>query len=155
VTPDIDYDLICRVAKRRAQTLRGQRVEWEDLAQETILHALKGRKSIDGPMTDLLRRDMFNSRSVSRQHRVSLRELAVVPRYNYLPLGVQRAISELTPRQSQVLYLIYWQGHSNREAAKELGVNESRVGQLNRAILKRFRAALTNRPAQVPDRAGR
>ncbi len=68
----IDYDHICRVARYRARSLPPS-VDWRDLAQEAALRGLMGRKSIDGPMTDLLRKDaIFGSVRTRLFDRVSL-----------------------------------------------------------------------------------
>ena len=54
---------------------------------------------------------------------------------------------KLTPRQQQVLRLIYWEGMSERAAAKVLGVDRSTVAASKKRSLRKLKGLLENTPA--------
>ena len=60
-------------------------------------------------------------------------------------VDLERARQCLSAREQQVISLLFDLDWSNREVARELGVNESRVSQIKRAALSRLRASLRNR----------
>lgn len=132
ITPN--FDLINRIAKIKAKKLPPWAlVDADDLAQESIVHALHGRKSIDGPMKDLMRKqgrfgdtrcspasfqihkDSTALRSPSHLNRVISR------------VDIERLLSKLPPRRRQYIQLHYLDGMSVSETAEAMGTNSRHV----------------------------
>jgi RNA polymerase sigma factor for flagellar operon FliA len=57
-------------------------------------------------------------------------------------VDVQRARQSLSLKENQVISLLYDADAQNRDVARALGVNESRVSQIKRAALSKLRARL-------------
>ena len=55
---------------------------------------------------------------------------------------LRRARRALSARENRVISLLYELDWKNRDVAWELGVNESRVSQINRVALTKLRAGL-------------
>ena len=122
------------------------------------------RHRIWGAMLDFLRGEDPLSRAERRQVRaasagrpsaatISLDELpAFEPRstrctsYAFTDrVDLERARQRLSAREQQVVSLLFDLDWSNREVARELGVNESRVSQIKHAALSKLRESLRNR----------
>jgi RNA polymerase sigma factor (sigma-70 family) len=122
------------------------------------------RHRIWGAMLDFLRGEDPLSRAERRQVRaasagrpsaatISLEELpAFEPRstrctsYAFTDrVDLERARQRLSAREQQVVSLLFDLDRSNREVARELGVNESRVSQIKHAALSKLRESLRNR----------
>jgi RNA polymerase sigma factor for flagellar operon FliA len=122
------------------------------------------RHRIWGAMLDFLRGEDPLSRAERREVRagradrpsaatISLEELpAFEPRsarctsYTFTDrVDLERARQRLSAREQQVVSLLFDLDWSNREVARELGVNESRVSQIKHAALSKLRESLRNR----------
>jgi RNA polymerase sigma factor (sigma-70 family) len=55
----------------------------------------------------------------------------------------------LSARENRVVSLLYERDWKNRDVARELGVNESRVSQIKHAALSKLRARLQDRSSGV------
>lgn len=141
---------IDRTAKRIAGKLRGNLIEWSDLAQETKLRWLTGRKSIRGPMLDLLRCGVIgNSRKAPIQRRVDFNPQwpsGETPETLFarqeLPTPLIRAIASLDDRSRRMLRLIYWDDLKSQDAAAVLGVSPGRVTQLRQQVLRKLKESI-------------
>jgi RNA polymerase sigma factor for flagellar operon FliA len=60
-------------------------------------------------------------------------------------VDLERARQCLSAREQKVIALLFDLDWSNREVARELGVNESRVSQIKHAALSRLRGSFRNR----------
>jgi RNA polymerase sigma factor for flagellar operon FliA len=60
-------------------------------------------------------------------------------------MDLERARQRLSAREQRVISLLFDFDWNNREVARELGVNESRVSQIKNAALSKLRACLRNR----------
>jgi len=60
-------------------------------------------------------------------------------------VDLERARQCLSAREQKVIALLFDLDRSNREVARELCVNESRVSQIKCAALSKLREALRNR----------
>ncbi len=122
------------------------------------------RHRIWGAMLDFLRGEDPLSRAERREVRaasadrpsavtISLEELpAFDPRgahctsYTFADrIDLERARQCLSARERKVVSLLFDLDWSNREVARELGVNESRVSQIKHAALSKLRESLRNR----------
>jgi RNA polymerase sigma factor (sigma-70 family) len=144
----LDYDQICRVARR----LGRPPFDWRDLAQESALHALLGRKSIKGPMQDLIRRHAligwYRSGYVNKHRCVSGTPATWVstnPDAFSLPIimpRLQHLIDELPVQQRRVLRLQYWSGLRQAEIAEQLGLTQARISQIHTEAIQRLRVSI-------------
>lgn len=146
----IDHRHIDYTAKRLAGKLRGNLIEWRDLAQEAKLRALSGRKSIRGPMLDLLRCGVIgDSRRRPPQGRVALdrnQPCADTPESVYarreLPTTLIHAIAALDERSRLLLRLIYWDDMKSEDAAAILGVSQGRVTQIRQQVIRKLKESI-------------
>lgn len=106
----------------------------EEIAHDAFLRS--AHRIVDGSVsspTSYLYRAVTNlardlQRGRSRRWRRDLH--AVGPRSVSDPdanVDVRRAVAELSPAQRAVVYLVYWEDRSEREAAQVLGVSPSTV----------------------------
>lgn len=125
---DIDYERICRVAHKHARKLPF--TDWRDLAQEAALATLSGRKSIDGPMLDWLRRQgwITNHRSASVNpgwERVSFHgNLPNTPSGESRVIALvdlQHLLGRLTPKRRTAIVLQHIVGMTEGEILKAFG----------------------------------
>lgn len=142
----IDYSNIRRAADRLYSRLpRGVGIDADDLAQEAVLAGLRGRKSRDWPMIDLLRKQGW-----MRQHRCNYkgrRPVSFPERHNdrfkrsfarensYGAVHLEQAwiaavdvytlLDRLDPRQKEAIRLHYLVGMTAPEIAIELGLSPS------------------------------
>jgi RNA polymerase sigma factor (sigma-70 family) len=122
------------------------------------------RHRIWGAMLDFLRGEDPLSRAERREIRgtaadrpvsatISLEDVpAYQPRstrctsYSFAErIDLERARQYLSAREQRVISLLFDLDWSNREVARELGVNESRVSQIKRVALSKLRVSLRNR----------
>ena len=80
----MDYERTVRAARWIARNLPVQcQIDWQDLAQESALEQLRGRKSVTGPMLDALRRAPLIGRSRPSERKdlrqAEMPELSVPP----------------------------------------------------------------------------
>ncbi len=137
----IDYERICHAAKLRAGRV-GPWIDHRDLAQEAALRGLMGRKSIDGPISDYLRKQAI----VGSRGQCTSEPLSVVANYAsserrsepILPT-VRAALRRLTPRQQVILRLIYVEEREVREVAGIMGLVPAYVSQLHNGALREAR----------------
>ena len=59
-------------------------------------------------------------------------------------LEVRRLIASLMPREREIIFRHYIQGHSQRHIAEDLQVSESRISQLQRRALLHLRAMMSS-----------
>lgn len=152
----IDYDRIRRIAFRRGRMLRGAAsIDWEDLAQEAVLAALRGRKSIHGPMYDLARQQGMIGRHRSHHanfQRVDPDVLGLLPAAEAsgftILARVEGALASLPPPLQVILRLLYWEGASQQEAASQVGITQGRVSQLHSEAIRLVRKRLAQKAIQ-------
>ena len=106
-------------------------VNREDLEQEAILALLRGRKSVKGPMQDLLRQ--VYGRYYEKRG-------ATIPLENYIesappPPSPERSVrlpvlEFLRPLSRIVLRMRYWEGLEYAEIGRRLGKSESGAKQI-------------------------
>ena len=139
----IDYDLICKVAKQRARKLPYGVADWRDLAQEAALRGLMGRKSVDGPMQDLLRKQLVGSEVRSGKSATILVDLDTIS-YNLTTssaaadtvLIADETIKQLvydpklTSREQRLLKAIIKGNATLEELAYRRKVSPGRISQL-------------------------
>lgn len=115
---------ISRMARYQASRLRGGLIEAGDLENEAVLAALRGRKSISGPMQDFIHKQSI----VGTYHhsikvpatRVPLDSISRVSvpsheKRSIEKVSVEKLLSELTVRQKAALTLHYWFGITRTE----------------------------------------
>jgi RNA polymerase sigma factor for flagellar operon FliA len=132
--------------------------------------ATYAKHRIRGAMLDFLREEDPLSRTERRRTRtanaayeralpatISLEQLpAHEPRSEYSParclstrfadrVDLDRARECLSDRQNRVISLLFDLDWQNRDVARKLGVNESRVSQIRQAALSKLRARLQDR----------
>lgn len=135
---------IQKLASRMARRLRPcNAIDSNDLAQESEMFALRGRKSIKGPMQDLMRREF------SPLERVSLSDNLRVdgtPESIYatreLEARVNAAVDALPGRLCFVVRMVFWRGVEKVRIARQLKVSGGRVTQMENEALKRLRRKL-------------
>lgn len=146
----IDYAYLQRVARIFCRRLpHWACVDAEDLAQESALGALRGRKSRTGPMQDALRKQgwMKQHRGAGETIRVALNEQT----YSHSPesglvarIDIDLLLSRLTPRQRQAVALHHLAGMTEAEMSKSLAIPIPRVRNRIHQGLKNMRSrALT------------
>lgn len=129
----IDYTYLQRVARTFSRRLpQWACVDAEDLAQESALAALRGRKSRKGPMQDALRKQgwMKQHRSGGETIRVALDERT----YGHSPesrlvakIDIELLLSRLTFYQRQAVVLHHLAGMTETEMSKSLAIPIQRV----------------------------
>lgn len=108
---------------------------WERFLKETVEHPQQ-----EELITDLLLTDELDG--------VWLDE---VPDNSDVSEKIRRLIRfHLTPRQQQVIRLIYWESKSERRIAEMLGVSRSTVVGLKRDSLNKLKRLIENRPTISP-----
>jgi DNA-directed RNA polymerase specialized sigma subunit len=63
-------------------------------------------------------------------------------------VDLDRARQRLSERENRVIPLLFNLDWQNRDVARQLGVNESRVSQIRHAALSKLRARLRNRDSR-------
>lgn len=151
------YPLLFRTI---SESTGAPRAEVEDLVQEVLLHAWKGRRDFRGEssalgwLLSICRHkilDRFRHRARERRARGILRALGELDRApipteilesRELRRQVRRALSSLPPDYALVLRQLYAEGHSVRTIARAAGESEKSVeSRLQRARVA-FREAL-------------
>jgi DNA-directed RNA polymerase specialized sigma24 family protein len=145
-TAIIDYTDLQRVARAVCRRLpQWACVDAEDLAQESALAALRGRKSRKGPMQDTLRKQgwMKQHRSGGETVRVVLDERT----YGHSPenrlvaqIDTELLLSRLTPYQRQAVALHHLAGMTETEMSKSLSIPIQRVKNRIHNGLKNMRS---------------
>jgi RNA polymerase sigma factor for flagellar operon FliA len=135
--------------------------------------ATYAKHRIRGAMLDFLREEDPLSRTERRRTRttssgaegalpttISLEQLpAYEPRSEYAParcfssrfadrVDLDRARQCLSERENRVIALLFDLDWQNRDVARQLGVNESRVSQIRHAALSKLRARLQDRDSR-------
>jgi len=141
----IDFEKIQRTARYFARySPNGALLDVNDFAQEAALRALLGRKSRDGPMYDLLRRQgwITNHRSGSRHQRVELNErrqtTAPEPKWS-AAIDIDRLLGKLTPYQRQAVEMHYLEGMRESEIVDVLRISTNAVRNRIHEGLKNMR----------------
>lgn len=141
-------------------------IDGNDLAQESIMCALRGRKSIRGPMQDLMRsqgwfgperwnsphytriglaftnhdgKESLPDRFVDKKNPESM--FSEEEQSHFLSPAIKRAMLKLPERKQMILKLYYWDGLTMKEIGKLFHVNESRVSQIIAVTLRTLRNA--------------
>lgn len=140
----IDYAQIQRTARRFAARLPfWAAVDVNDLAQEAALGALRGRKSRDGAIQDLLRRQGWISNHRSRgRRRVELNERShrVTPESKWsAAIDVHGLLGRLSPLQREAVELHYLAGMGEGEISEFLCIPIQRVKNRIHQGLKNLR----------------
>lgn len=130
----IDYAQIQRVARIFSRRLpHWACVDAEDMAQESALSALRGRKSLTGPMQDALRKQGW-----IKNHRVGNPPLERIglddQRHKHSPesrwsadVDVRSLLDRLTPKQREAVTLHHLAGMTESEMSKALAIPIPRV----------------------------
>jgi len=146
----IDYDLICRAARKYSSKLPSS-VDWRDLAQQAALHGLMGRASIDGPMQDFLRKIPMvgGTRTKVMAHLVDLDDVGSTLAANDARPDVVVIIDEavkqliydpvLTARERRLLRAMLKDNASLEKLARRRRITPGRVGQLLMGIREKLR----------------
>ena len=142
----IDYERICATATWRKRRLKPC-IDWRDLAQEAALYGLMGRKSVDGPMQDLLRREPFIGRgrvkvNLSRELLCDANLPPIEAQEHIIMPRIERALEALPFRWRKAIYNKFWLGYSQTEIAKDFGISHGRVTQIQNAAIERIREVL-------------
>ena len=120
----MDYERTVRAARWMARNLPVQcPVDWQDLAQESALEQLRGRKSVTGPMLDALRRTPLIGRSRPSERKdlrqADMPELSIPP-HNTDGVEAERLLM-LAPGPYRIaLRMYFWDGMSETEIAERL-----------------------------------
>jgi len=141
---DVSFLANCsrKVAREHGIELGNCPVDREDLSQEAALCWLGGRKSVKGPMQDLLRKEygryyerrgnVFSLDQWKEQAKTEQPERATA-----LP-----DLRFLNPQSRAVLHMRYWLGMEYLQIGAEMGFGESRAKQIEiRAVNKLRRNA--------------
>ena len=120
----MDYERTVRAARWMARNLPVQcPIDWQDLAQESALEQLRGRKSVTGPMLDALRRTPLigTGRPSKRQglRQAEMPELSVPP-HNSDHVDAERLLALAPALYQPALRMHFWEGMSEREVAARL-----------------------------------
>lgn len=144
--------LIRTVARKRASRINGGLVEAGDLENEAVMFALTGRKSNDGPMQDLMRRQglVGNHRS-SRNNPVRVEIPLQLPAKETPHSGLLAKVDlekllrpvRFTRRERRVFDALR-RDREPAEIASRMGVSSSRVSHLTAAVLVKLRNAQAN-----------
>lgn len=161
----IDIPFIQKIAAIKARGLPFfATIDADDLSQEAIMCALRGRKSIEGPMTDLLRaQGYFGS------YRSGLRTLIRVPITHMngndceiftthktpetilldsepveLPEGIKLLISKMSERKRLILKMYFTDNLTLKQISKKLHVSECRISQIKSECLRTLKHASRN-----------
>lgn len=59
-------------------------------------------------------------------------------------IALRDAVKKLVPKEKQIINLRYYQGKTQMEAAKELGISQAQVSRLEKNALKNMRKSLTD-----------
>ena len=142
-------------------------------ASRGLQFATYAKHRIRGAMLDFLREEDPLSRTERRRTRtananaegalpttISLEQLPTYePRSEYAParcfssrfadrVDLDRARQYLSERENRVFSLLFDLDWQNRDVARQLGVNESRVSQIRHAALSKLRARLQDRDSR-------
>lgn len=130
----MNYPQIQRIARSVARRVPGDVIDADDLAQESAVKTLGGRKGkVEWPMIDLLRKE---------SPRAELLDVAATePGLECVLMNrVRLAISSLGHRDRAILNMSFWEGRSRREIMSGLGIGKSRVNQLHRRAIRRLQS---------------
>ncbi len=129
-------------------------VDADDLEQEAILAALLGRKSILGPMQDLLRKqgwvkqfrnDRINSEMVGLEFAFNLanndNQEALTVKHD-LARHVEMAVIALGAQRQKMIRLRFWGGMTLLQCGTALGICESRAWQVEHEALAELHDSL-------------
>lgn len=145
ISSPLDYASIKRTAGYFARYApSGSLLDKNDFAQESALRALLGRKSRDGPMYDLLRRQgwITNHRAGSIHRRVTLdeRQHTTSPEAQWIAaIDVLGLLARLTPYQRRAVELHYLYGMRESEIVDVLHISTNAVRNRIHEGLKNMR----------------
>ncbi len=116
-------------AKAQVSRLPGNLVEAGDLENESVLAALRGRKSIKGPMQDFLRNQSIvgTYRASNREHSVRCSMHENIPASSHeaasiARVTVQHLLSKLCANQRRSLILYFWFGVTDNRKRRNNGM---------------------------------
>lgn len=151
----MDYDLICRVAKRYTSKLPPS-IDWRDLANEAAVKMLAGRKSIDGPMQDLLRKGLVgNIRFAKTLQTVDIGDFAATEVLPDAALMLKERIEQmiydpiLTVKEHRLLKAVLKDNVPTKELARRRNITEGRVSQMLTSIRKKLANTVSLRELYV------
>lgn len=139
---------------RAAYLICGDQTQAEDLTQEAVIKLARVWERIrddnpDAYLRRILYRDMVSGwRSRTRERRAVHRLASIAqpagldPAEASIGLDVQRALSQLAPRQRAVLVLRFFEDRTERETAELLGVSVGTVKSQAHDALARMRQLL-------------
>jgi len=142
----IDYAYLQRVALVFCRRLpQWSCVDAEDLAQESALGALRGRKSRKGPMQDALRKQgwMKQHRGAGETIRVVLNEGTCSHSPESIlvaKIDIDLLLNRLTPHQKQAVALHHLAGMTEAEMSRSLAIPIQRVKNRIHQGLKNMRS---------------
>lgn len=156
-----DYHRLQIAARAIIGTARGQAVfDADDLAQETALRQLSGRKSIDGPMRDLVRRDgriggtkrarlcysvpIYEAAQLRAPEENKEHELVRIAAEREKEGRVRQAVRRLHPSRQRVIQAYFFEALPLKQVGRALGFNESRACQLKNSALAQLRSILAS-----------
>jgi RNA polymerase sigma-70 factor, ECF subfamily len=162
--PEAPIEAVCRLHARPLYRFLlkitfGDRREAEDLLQETLLRAWRYLQDHTADVTVLrpwlytvARRAAIDAARArqARPAEVIPADLAALPAGRddidrlLTGLTIRRALTTLTPDHRQVLYEIFYRGHTARQAATTLGIPEGTVKSRTFYALRALAAAITD-----------
>ena len=108
-------------------------LDTDDLANECVVRVLQGRKSITGPMLDLLRRNGWmkhcrNGESTPQRLSLGLEDMEElsIPEPSTDRVDVDHMLAGVTALQRQAITLRYLEGMTETEAARALAIPVNR-----------------------------
>lgn len=63
---------------------------------------------------------------------------------------LESLLRALTPRQRQIIEMIFWQSMSQRQIANALGLNQSTVADVKRSAIRKMRSLVKMTPVTLP-----
>jgi len=155
---EIDYPRIKKTARWMARRMPGNsQIDADDLAQQTALEFLSGRKcNLRYPMIDLMRQQSIVKKSVKgtgcRPVIIELLHdtLSAEPGLDSVLMNrISAAMSTLTKRESDVLHLVFWEGFTREEVVSALRINPTRVNKIQRRAIEKLRSQMGIKAARA------
>jgi RNA polymerase sporulation-specific sigma factor len=55
-------------------------------------------------------------------------------------ISIKQALSELSPREKRIMALRFYEGHTQMEVAREVGISQAQVSRLEKGVLDKIKS---------------
>ena len=146
----ISLELFDSLARKLARHIPHGRLEAGDLINTAVVAQLEGKRRGYWAMYDLMRSDRIFGPDHHGKERKAYQQLPlkewtpghVMPIEAVLPSRIRQELNLLPARSSKIMYMLYWEGCTQAEVAREVGVDYARISQIHKEILIRLRKAV-------------